>query len=161
MKLFPKSKSAGYATDGGADIPFNKITQSVSTIKVVNKQMTRIWILTGRPCLRVSLSLSHRFTLYRRPFVQAQKAYWIGRLFTHKKGDFETTSVTAEQSCDAPISKEESHISDRIFGHFTTILDYFRRFPKATEDPRRVPKISEEELRCDYCRRCPKNPPNT
>ena len=79
--------------------------------------------------------------------MQAQKAYWIGRLFTHKKGDFETTSVTAEQSCDAPISKEESHISDRIFGHFTTILDYFRRFLKATEDPRRMPTISEEELR--------------
>ena len=40
MKLFPKSSSAGYATDGGPDIPFNKITQSASTIKVVNKQMT-------------------------------------------------------------------------------------------------------------------------
>ena len=34
-----------------------------------------------------------------------------------------------------------------MFGHFTTILDYFRRFPKATEDPRRMPTISEEELR--------------
>ena len=79
--------------------------------------------------------------------MQAQKAYWIGRLFTHKKGDFETTSVTVEQSCDAPISKEESHISDRIFGPFTAIPDYFRRFPKATEDPRRMPTISEEELR--------------
>ena len=93
MKLFPKSSSAGYATDGGPDILF-----------------------------------------------------------------FETTSVTSEQSCDAPISKEESQISDRIFGHFTTIPDYFRRFPKAIEDPRRVPKISE---RSDYCRRCPKNLPNT
>ena len=40
MKLFPKSSSAGYATDGGPDIPFNKITQSAGTIKVVNKQMT-------------------------------------------------------------------------------------------------------------------------
>ena len=40
MKLFPKSSLAGYATDGGPDIPFNKITQSASTIKVVNKQMT-------------------------------------------------------------------------------------------------------------------------
>ena len=40
MKLFPKSSSAGYATDGSPDIPFNKITQSASTTKVVNKQMT-------------------------------------------------------------------------------------------------------------------------
>ena len=40
MNLFPKSSSAGYATDGGPDIPFNKITQSASTTKVVNKQMT-------------------------------------------------------------------------------------------------------------------------
>ena len=35
MKLFPKSSSAGYAIDGGPDIPFNKITQSASTTKVV------------------------------------------------------------------------------------------------------------------------------
>ena len=48
MKLFPKSSSAGYATDGGRDIPLNKITQSTSTTKVVNKQMTSIWILTGK-----------------------------------------------------------------------------------------------------------------
>ena len=48
MTLFPKSSSAGYATDGGPDIPFNKITQSASTTKVVNKQMTSIWILTGK-----------------------------------------------------------------------------------------------------------------
>ena len=40
MKLFPKSSSEGYATDSGPDIPFNKITQSASTTKVVNKQMT-------------------------------------------------------------------------------------------------------------------------
>ena len=42
-----------------------------------------------------------------------------------------------------------------VFGHFTTIPDYFRRFPKATDDSRRLTK------RSDHCRRCPKNPPNT
>ena len=38
-----------------------------------------------------------------------------------------------------------------VFGHFTTIPDYFRRFPKATDDSRRLtkrvrplPKMSEE-----------------
>ena len=48
MKLFPKSSSAGSATDSGPDIPLNKITQSASTTKVVNKQMTSIWILSGK-----------------------------------------------------------------------------------------------------------------
>ena len=31
-----------------------------------------------------------------------------------------------------------------IFGHFTTMPDYFRRFPKATDGSRRLSKISEE-----------------
>ena len=31
-----------------------------------------------------------------------------------------------------------------VFGHFTTIPDYFRRFPKATDDSRRVSKICED-----------------
>ena len=31
-----------------------------------------------------------------------------------------------------------------VFGHFTTIPDYFRRFLKATKDSRRPSKISED-----------------
>ena len=31
-----------------------------------------------------------------------------------------------------------------VFGHFTTIPDYFRRSPKTTNDSRRLSKISED-----------------
>ena len=31
-----------------------------------------------------------------------------------------------------------------VFGHFTTIPDYFRRFPKATDDSLRLAKISKD-----------------
>ena len=41
------------------------------------------------------------------------------------------------------------------FGHLSTIPDYFRRFPKATDDSQRLTK------RSDHCRRRPKNPPQT
>lgn len=41
------------------------------------------------------------------------------------------------------------------FGHLSTIPDYFRTFPKATDDSQRLTK------RSDQCRRCPKNPPQT
>ena len=34
-------------------------------------------------------------------------------------------------------------VYQRVFGHFTTIPDYFRRFPKVPEDSRRLSKISE------------------
>ena len=51
-------------------------------------------------------------TLYQVAFTPAQKLYWIGLLFTHENGDFGAISVT-ERCCAAPISKVESHISDR------------------------------------------------
>ena len=57
------------------------------------------------------------FTLYRVAFTPAQKQYRIGLLFTHKKGDFGAISVM-ERRCAAPISKVESHISDRC-SHYT------------------------------------------
>ena len=41
-----------------------------------------------------------------------RKPYRIGLLFTHKNGDLGALSVT-ERSCAAPISKVESHISER------------------------------------------------
>ena len=44
---------------------------------------------------------------------RARKSYQIGLLFTHKNSDFGAISVT-ERSCAAPISKVESHISDRF-----------------------------------------------
>ena len=60
------------------------------------------------------------FTLYRIAFAPARKPYWIGLLFTQKNGDFGAISV-AERNFAAPISKVESHISDR-FLYYTGIL---------------------------------------
>ena len=51
-------------------------------------------------------------TLYRIAFAPARKSYRIRILFTHKNGDFGAISVT-ERNYAAPISKVESHISDR------------------------------------------------
>ena len=62
--------------------------------------------------------LSYRlplFTLYRRAFVPAQKESILDRASGHaKKGDF----GPKKQSCDAPITKQESHIPDRC-SYFT------------------------------------------
>ena len=52
------------------------------------------------------------FTLYQVAFTPAQKRYWIGFRFTHKNGDFGANSVM-ERCWVAPITKVESHISDR------------------------------------------------
>ena len=60
----------------------------------------------GITILRYGLS---SFTLYRRAFVQTQKESIPDRAFVYaKKIDFGPT----KQSCDAPISKQESHIPD-------------------------------------------------
>ena len=50
-------------------------------------------------------------TLVQIAFAPARKSYWIGLLFTHKKGDFGAISVT-DRSCATPIWKEKRHISD-------------------------------------------------
>ena len=52
------------------------------------------------------------FTLYWRGFSPPRKPCLIRLLFTHKNGDFGAVSVT-KRSCAAPVSKVESHISDR------------------------------------------------
>ena len=51
-------------------------------------------------------------TIYRVAFTPAQKQYRRGHLFTHKNGDLGAISVP-ERCCAEPISKVESHISDR------------------------------------------------
>ena len=58
------------------------------------------------------------FTLYRKALAPAQKPDQIGLLFTHKNGDIGAISV-GERGCATPISKEESHISDRC-SHYNT-----------------------------------------
>ena len=66
----------------------------------------------GITILSYGLSL---FTLYRRAFVPAQKESIPDRATGHaKKGDF----GPKKQSCDAPITKQESHIPDRC-SYFT------------------------------------------
>ena len=46
-------------------------------------------------------------------FGPPRKSYWIGRLFTHKKGCGGAISVT-ERGCTAPISILEHHVTDRF-----------------------------------------------
>ena len=66
-------------------------------------------------------------------------------LNTYSKKFFETVNYFQEEAKTAPKRPKFFRlIYQGVFGHFTTILDYFRRPPKATEDPRRLPKISED-----------------
>ena len=69
---------------------------------------------------RAWLILSYRFSLC---FVQAQKAYHTGLLFTHSREE----SAPA-WSCDAPISKQESHISDRCPYYYGCVCTQFIRY---------------------------------
>ena len=64
----------------------------------------------GFPGCTVSKAM---FTLYniRQLLRRREKSYWIG-LLPHSNGDFGMISVP-ERSCEMPISKVESHISDR------------------------------------------------
>ena len=57
------------------------------------------------------------FTLYEIAFAATGIPHRIGLLFTHKSADFGAISVT-KRSWAAPISKVESHISDRC-SYFT------------------------------------------
>ena len=52
------------------------------------------------------------FTLYRMSFAPVRKPYQKGPLFIHKDGDFGAICLT-ERNCASPVSKVESHISDR------------------------------------------------
>ena len=54
-------------------------------------------------------TLPHEKHSFFRPSV---RPYRIGLLFSHKNGDFGAISIT-QRSCAEPISKVESHISDR------------------------------------------------
>ena len=50
------------------------------------------------------------FTLYQIAFMSPWTTCWTGLLFTHNNSSGDAISVT-EQSCAAPISKVEYHIS--------------------------------------------------
>ena len=60
------------------------------------------------------LQSQYQIGVYTIPdsFSAGTKPYRIWLLFTHKNGDFGAISVT-DGSCATPISKVESHISDR------------------------------------------------
>ena len=62
-------------------------------------------------------------------FAPAQKPYRIALLFTHMNRDFGAISATAG-SCAAPISKVESHVSNR----FTLYQIAFHVVTKAIPD---------------------------
>ena len=80
----------------------------------------------------------------------------FGHFNTNSKKFFETVNFFQKEAKTAPKRPILfCLVYQGVFGHFTTIPDYFRRFPKATDDSRRLTK------RSDHCRRCPKNPPNT
>ena len=54
------------------------------------------------------------FTLYRIAYADKKTIPDLGLLFKHNNGDFGAIFVTL-QSCSAPISKLERHISDSHF----------------------------------------------
>ena len=49
-------------------------------------------------------------TLYRMAFAPNQKPYWIGILFTHKKRDFGSISVTERSCARADLESAASYI---------------------------------------------------
>ena len=58
---------------------------------------------------------------------------------------FETVDFSQKEAKTAPIRPILfCLVYEGVFGHFTTIPDYFRRFPKATDDSRILSKISED-----------------
>ena len=58
---------------------------------------------------------------------------------------FETVDFSQKDAKTAPIRPILfCLVCEGVFGHFTTIPDYFRRFPKATDDSRILSKISED-----------------
>ena len=70
-------------------------------------------------------TLPHEKHSFFRPSV---RPYRIGLLFSHKNGDFGAISIT-QRSCADPISKVESHISDRCSHcHTKSIRSFVRSF---------------------------------
>lgn len=81
--------------------------------------MGRYWISAARTEFRFKIKNKKApapplavFTLYRTAFAPQRKSYWVELLFTQENGCGGTISAT-EQSCTKPISKAESHISER------------------------------------------------
>ena len=66
----------------------------------------------------------------------------------NSKKFFETVDFSQKEAKTAPIRPILfCLVYEGVFGHFTTIPDYFRRFPKATDDSRILSKISEDQRR--------------
>ena len=106
MLLFQMLDMLGFQTNSVGVDPFSYVKLSFVLINLhrwVKTLYIRLWLL---------------FTRYRIAFAHARKSYRIGLLFTHKNRDFGAISVT-ERSYAAPISKLESHISDRC-SYYTT-----------------------------------------
>ena len=64
---------------------------------------------------------------------------------TNSKKVFETVNFYKKEAKTAPKRPILFYlVYQGVFGHFTTILDYFRRFPKTKKEVRPLPKMSEE-----------------
>ena len=64
---------------------------------------------------------------------------------TNRRKFFETLNFFQKEAKTAPKRPILFRlVYQGVFGHFTTILGYFRKFPKATDNSRRLLKISED-----------------
>ena len=60
---------------------------------------------------------------------------------------FETVNFFQKEAKTPPKRPILFCLYQGVFSHFTTIPDYFRRFPKATDDSRRLSQISKDQRR--------------
>ena len=81
-------------------------------VVLVTKLIIALARTSRSTCKCVVLLIKAVFILYRIASARARKPYRIGLGFIHKNGDFRAICIT-ERSCAVPISKVESHISDR------------------------------------------------
>ena len=71
--------------------------------------------------------------------------FWLCNLKQLNFWHFNTNSKKVFETVNF-YQKEAKTVPKRpiLFGHFTAILDYFRRFPKTNKEVRPLPKMSEE-----------------
>ena len=98
----------------------------------------------GFECLKGSSSMTIKHFLF---LAVNMKQLNFRHFNTNSKKFCETVNFFLKGAKTAPKrpSKRPSLVYQGVFGHFETIPDYFiRRFPKATDDSRRLSKISED-----------------
>lgn len=70
------------------------------------------------------------------------------RHFNTNSKEFSEQYFFSRENCEAKTAPKRPIlfclVYQEVFGQFSTIPDYFRRFPRATEDVRRFPKTDED-----------------